>query len=1424
MIRTLTLLSAAISVVLSTIRPGVFENATMMQNDTLVYYMNKVFNVSEVNGMPTFKTNIGKLRNYMTPVAERPLNATYAKVEVIEYIDNTTYAVVLDNTHTIIQTVDIEGNRFSTSVDFTYFQFGTNIRCDDVEVYYPTEKAYVLCWDMEADPHEDPDPIYLIEFDLTNTANQRIIKVNQTDGYSAKHRLRMGIWNLPQGGQNEVYIVVYDQGLSSTDVTDNLWFRVFDGVRLGAAKYVGVVNVTAGFSDIRSLYDIFYFKNQLLMTSSILGQNSLAVTACSFYVGNMSINCDKASRKYSNVTIGYIGLNNNFRWVQFDTNTNAFASCEIGSSFYKPDWISSNCDYFKDIPKFEDCFIRAVEDNWHASVVIWVHPNGEYAGISVHSRELNRSWKEENVTAVLINKNLYVAETNKLLIRRLEYDSLLVTSRDLIQEENTITVSASDAVTAGVTSSAIFYLMEEATDNIHFDEDHTLPEVDVYGGYSFYMPLAESDFEGNNLTFTANFDESIANYTTATVYSTFPIDLIYTFKDTGLPEFKEITFTKNYAIGQDLQNRIFFFKCGTTEINFMRCDEKHSIATSDDVKLLKYSHEVQSFVLVATSDETRTVVHMYDPNSNTIYSKAFSGIAGDVHSVVVKGRTWIFASYADSAEVKVVSWSPVNPSYFHPEPSITQASSYTPYFCPTDVYDTYNGTSATGYLEVLSVCYNTVKRDQRIFRYSLDSLALVGSHPITLDINHPQICAVGDVYIIASINEGTVVGKSQVYDESTFYFYLDTFVDYTKLLGMNCVHRSGMVTIYFEDKYHKLGYFNLWADSLRKANKRVHSTVTGAQAGSVNLQSFAYGDSLLHVLYDNEGSMNYYKSFVKAPLIKIDVAHVSETAQNASGTMMLNMNNGGDFGASIQNNLTIRRLDRTINVSKSGNTTEMGKNFSLEDYVSIKGHVFNATLRGPGSTDKLQLSTSNLKKDADIMLIQRSHLVKTYIPSEVEQVVYQHIEAHGDYTIALHMDKSFASFFSIFTNVTEHRGVIQPRDGVQSFDFEVVSGGRALLVYSSAPVSGHKLKVMLISEASKVYEGSVEGKSYEKIRVARLDDKDNYLIMALDVDTQIVDFYTCSVTALSFSLSYLRTVTGVVDFDYTLPGKYLSFFYIVDEATSLQYMTWERKNVQGKTVADGRVVIQDERNYWLRSVSCGTDNDSQSSCAINTLGTIIYEVILKNGQDIPEKVHQIQKYGNYDGKNIYMDTKFIAMRAVSSTLPRKYAFLIWKRVESGGDGKTYCGVEIIGDSSVGTDIYSHFTPFTMATASNGDHMLFAGTHNEKEPLQFYKIDKFVVDNSAKKADLSKIYLDIQGFGGSVAEVGTLDQFSNEESSKNLKWWVPTLIVIVLLIGAAVTYFVCVHNSKKEEDGEEYHQPHNGNDLLPIIKKTDSQDA
>ena len=305
--------------------------------------------------------------------------------------------------------------------------------------------------------------------------------------------------------------------------------------------------------------------------------------------------------------------------------------------------------------------------------------------------------------------------------------------------------------------------------------DHHLPEINAYGATTFYVPLYETDFYGNNLNFTASFEGDVNGYVDARTYTTFPSDVLYIFKSGGSkPDFSEVSFTKNYAIGSDRYNQtVTFFKCGLGEIEEVRCDELYTIPTQTTVNLKMYSREILNHVFTWMTDGKTTYLYMLGKQPNEIFFFTLPDDATDAHAVVVNGRVYIFVSYQEKNIVYVKSWSPVNPKTFLDEPSLTAATANMPYFCPNDIFDTYTGTK--GYLEVVSSCRYTTLNDQRIFRFNLTTMQMAGSHPINLNIIDPQVCAIGDSYIISSKVNNIVEGRNQYSDETRFYFSLSEF-------------------------------------------------------------------------------------------------------------------------------------------------------------------------------------------------------------------------------------------------------------------------------------------------------------------------------------------------------------------------------------------------------------------------------------------------------------------------------------------------------------------------------------------------------------------------------------------------------------------------------------------------------------------------
>lgn len=453
-------------------------------------------------------------------------------------------------------------------------------------------------------------------------------------------------------------------------------------------------------------------------------------------------------------------MTTNDQFVTYDYLTNTLTTCPVGSNFNTGGWIQTDCEVHTSMPQFADCFIQLVEDNWHAKLITWVHADGSYAGISAWSRELGRAFKEEGVTGALINRHFYQVTTKEFIIRDLNYDSLVLKGNELPNRgPNSVVVTAKDDDGTDI-EQMVATRMQDAFDEVTYDIDHHLPEINTYGATTFYVPLFETDFYGNNLNFSVAFEGDVSGYVDSRTYTTFASDVFYIFKSGGSkPDFSEVSFTKNFAIGSDKYNQVItFFSCGLGEIEEVRCDELYIIPTQTQVTLKMYSREVLDHVFTWMTTTQKTMVFVLGKQQNQIYSFELDGVASDAHAVVVKGRLYIFVSYESKNVVYVKDWSPVNPKYFGDLPSITTGSSNLPYFCPNDIFDTYDGNR--GYLEVVSSCRHTVVEDQRIFRFNLTTMMMAGSHPINLNIADPQVCAVGDSYIISSRVNNIVEGRN----------------------------------------------------------------------------------------------------------------------------------------------------------------------------------------------------------------------------------------------------------------------------------------------------------------------------------------------------------------------------------------------------------------------------------------------------------------------------------------------------------------------------------------------------------------------------------------------------------------------------------------------------------------------------------------
>jgi uncharacterized membrane protein (DUF106 family) len=578
---------------------------------------------------------------------------------------------------------------------------------------------------------------------------------------------------------------------------------------------------------------------------------------------------------------------------------------------------------------------------------------------------------------------------------------------------------------------------------------------------------------------------------------------------------------------------------------------------------------------------------------------------------------------------------------------------------------------------------------------------------------------------------------------------------------------------------------------MKAANKRVHSVRTGIPSGQTNIQSFGIQGQVIHVLYDQLGDPYYEMTLSDVPIIQLNcLDHIGSS--DILGRLSLSLVNGGSSGAAVQAECNLRVQDMSLNLTYIKNNQAPGKQFNLESYATIVGHLYRAYLR----PTQAQLTDESLQAASDVTLTERTFEINKYTPSEAGQVVYQHIEAHGEYTIALHIDQSYASFFTVFTQNYQFQNSFQPRDGVKAFDFGILSGGRAIIAYSTAKVSGNNVKFIIIKGADKITEDVTFG-DYTKIRFA-LIGTDKFAVTGLQSNGTL-DLMIVTVTQTISVQRIGSPLNSVTDFDTSNEGIYFSIWYLNPESTELQQLQYQKTKLQSQPVS-WSYIIQIDHYFWLNTVSCEVDSASTVICVVNSLSTMIFEVSVDFTGTMPSpSVYANQKFGNYDGAFIYTNENYFVQRAVTSRVPRNYAFLIWKRMSKGGSGKLYYAIQIEGNATPGTDVNSGFTPFTLITDLNGNSVVVAGSHNPLNPVEFHQIGQFQITVNEDNIDLSKVMMEFIGLGVGNYESSIqtiLDGGSVTPIEPAVSWWPFALGAAVLIAIVIIVYFVFLQ--KKSE--------------------------
>src|SRR3990167_2733520 len=289
---------------------------------------------------------------------------------ISEFVNNITYFAIYDNVNVVVQNLTLTHYNFSSPFMFTVPNVGANIVCTDVELNSVLNRVYVGCG-TDPKAQTENSQVYIYEIDYTNGS-----LINSLNFVVPKitHRIQLKITPIRnQRAPSTTYVLAYDQGLSSGLPEANVWVSVLSGAQSGNLFNPTVLNLTASNLGFLSMYDIFSYRDELLVT----GKNSavpsapirIALCSISSSSGNLNFACSNGGSVVSpfGTTYGYVGVLNTGQYVEVNANPSNPGNdylyiCDFEGKSGAPDFIdSTNCQNATSFPVPDDVTISIVE-------------------------------------------------------------------------------------------------------------------------------------------------------------------------------------------------------------------------------------------------------------------------------------------------------------------------------------------------------------------------------------------------------------------------------------------------------------------------------------------------------------------------------------------------------------------------------------------------------------------------------------------------------------------------------------------------------------------------------------------------------------------------------------------------------------------------------------------------------------------------------------------------------------------------------------------------------------------------------------------------------------------------------------------------------------------------------------------------------
>lgn len=905
-------------------------------------------------------------------------------------LTNSSFYAVYDNHYLVIQNVSLDGQTFGATVVKPIVIMGDRYQCFDAIYNEELNQIYVGCM-TEYSPNSNTTGHFTVAaYDLSTQSFFKNTPINQQNSFQFKHRLQVKAVKTknPQNKALQWFLMVYDQGYSTGLSADNKWAYLY-GMSPDGLVPVGFAPFLSGGPALTFVYDFFAFEEGFLVTGKKNQKENYVFAKCELAVNKdtpMGISCgvDLVPSPFSN-THGYLGILNTNQIVEIQLPSNGkedayLAVCNIIGEFGESNFVDRNCSQIPaSLEHGTDFTISEVEGNVHQILVRYTHADGVYAGYSWHSFDLKMESSHLDDThspgVVVLQKDLVVINQKDMGIIREVPAFVYLRASDLCNETSTvkIPVSCKDKNTkTPAISNITTTVLHNINDDVFVSENWAQPNLLVYEGDTFYHALYHEHIKGNGLQISVNFSsfKDFNNYTVPKIMDNERAHVDYVFKkNSPASKPKHIRFLGNYAVGQNADGVVTFYKCNFEDIAAFECAEQWSHTYENSLLMKDVSVVFDNWVFAwLRFPKTESCTALIFDGTN-IHAFSFTH-APDSALLIDQGEfASIVMAYQQKGEVYGCKIDPSNPddcdTYSF---GLNQANSGRQHFCPEKVMA---DPSDKGGLEIYSNCPGI---DQRLLRYSYPA----SPHPITKILSYPlkttipinlehqevEICSFKtEVVIYASNGNGKNYLKSfskyNNLNEFTFGTQFDQ-LDLGNPFQFNCLSSMGSFTVISSNPKDRstIKLTTYHGDKQYQANSKVYTISTQDLSSYQSFHSFPLKTGILTVLSGtkNPTSPDYLFTFSRMTAIQVKLEHGLVSALSGS-PLPLNITFTNKLH-SASRLLSIRVVPPVCSaqaetIRKVELTEGEPSKVPLEDNIKITGPVSHAYLEGVGPEEVL---------------------------------------------------------------------------------------------------------------------------------------------------------------------------------------------------------------------------------------------------------------------------------------------------------------------------------------------------------------------------------------------------------------------------------------------------------------------------------------